>query len=349
MKRLRRSTLALTLLIFVLTVTFFVSVVLAHSPLIPGNNESLETAMEINDPSKSWAIYAELHEGGEAQYYRFNISQGQRIYISLIKSTAPEDKNFLPGFVLMGPGITNQTSVPSYVEIPEGSGTLLLNGTQPSQATYEPFSPGSFYALAEVDINAPTSGTFYIAVFEPSQGGHYGLAVGYVEEYTLEEWILIPISLVSVYQWEGQSLLVIFAPMAITIAAGLGLIVWMRRKLLVPRTLFAWIGALAGLSFLGTGVTTLFQMVLALTQAPLESEVILTLIFALMPILWGIIALRLSLKSERKVNLRRRVYLAVIGVVALFTWAGLLFGPALAIVASFLPSRSAAKKPSQPN
>ena len=83
--------------------TIIVSETLAHAPLGPGDNESLETATEIIDPTKSWAIYAKLHEGGEAQYYRFNATAGQRIHIMLYKSTRPEDTDFLPGFVLMGP------------------------------------------------------------------------------------------------------------------------------------------------------------------------------------------------------------------------------------------------------
>ncbi|MDH5483454.1 MAG: hypothetical protein OEY22_11360 [Candidatus Bathyarchaeota archaeon] len=335
---MHRLTPIIALLISTVTFAFFTYSAFAHSPLIPGSNESLETAMVIYDPGKSWAIYSELHEGEESQYYSFNIGQGERIYITLLKSTASGDRNFLPSLVLMGPNVTNQGVVPSYVEIPENSGSFLVNGTQPSEATYEPFSPSSFYSLAEIDMNAPSSGNYYIAVFEPSHGGHYGLAVGYIEEYTLEEWILIPYSLISVYQWQGQSPFVIYAPMAITIAVGLGFIVWRRSRLKVPQTLFAWIGALAALSFLGTSVTTVFQMFIALTYAPFVPEVGITVLLALIPLLLGLAAIRLSLRSGEKVVVRKRIYLGAIGVIALFMWAGLFFGPALAIIGSLIPS-----------
>jgi hypothetical protein len=56
-----------------------VPIVQAHSPTVAGDNESVATATVISDPTKSWAVYAELHEGGEAQYYKFDISAGQTI------------------------------------------------------------------------------------------------------------------------------------------------------------------------------------------------------------------------------------------------------------------------------
>jgi len=313
---------------------------LAHAPVTPGNNESLATATFIPNPTKSWAIYAELHEGGEAQYYKFNITEGQRIHVMLLKSTNPEDKDFTPGLVLMGPNINNQSDVPDYVEVPVGADALVVGGEQPAQATYEPFSPSSFYSLADLALDAPSSDTYYIAVYEPSQGGHYGLAIGDREEYTLSEWILIPLNLISVYQWEGQSLVVIFAPMAAILAIGFGLMVWRLRKRGLAPTLLDWVGTLAGLLFVGTGVMILFQMSLTLTQTPVVPEIGVTLVLALIPVLVGIGVLRLILRSGGEVNIRKRVYLAILGLIALFAWAGLIVGPALAMVASVLPTRT---------
>jgi len=334
----RKSLLTLIFLTSCLTVLFSAFKVLAHAPLTPGTNESLDTASIIPDPNKSWAIYGELHEGGEAQYYSFSINKGERILISLLKSTASEDNEFLPGFVLMGPNMTGQGTVPSYVEVPEGYDSIVVNGMQPSQATYEPFSPSSFYLLAEIDVNASSTGIYYIAVFEPSHGGHYGLAVGYIEEYTLEEWILLPFSLISVYQWERQSLIVIFAPFVGTLILGLAFMIWRWKTQRPPQTLFAWFATLVGLLFLGTGFMTLLQMAISLAKTSLAPEAIVTLIFALVPILLGTAALRISLRKKEVIS-RTRIYLAIIGIVALFMWAGLLVGPILAIIGSLLPSR----------
>lgn len=168
--------------------------------------------------------------------------------------------------------------------------------------------------------------------------------MGYFEEFTLSEWIFTPISLISIYQWQGESLAVIFAPIVLALAVGLGLMIWWRSKRTVTYTLFVWLGALAGLLFLGTGIMKLLQMIIALTYTSLMPEVGVTLILDLAPILIGILTLRLSLRTKGKVNRRTRIYLGIIGLAALFLWAGLLLGSAIAFIGALLPSRLTAGK-----
>jgi len=339
---LSKAILLATILTIVASCSLLLPRATAHAPISPGDNESLATAAEIPDPFKSWAIYAQLHEheGEEphAQYYKFNISQGQRIQIMLYKSRRSEEAAFLPSFVLIGPALVEQGTPPDFVEIPEGGQSLVVEGQQAAVATYEPFSPSSFYSLANVSLNAPASGTYYIAVYA-SEGGHYGLAVGDRESYGLDEWILIPFSLISIYQWEGQSLALILAPFVIVLAVGVGLVILKMKRRGTWGTLMTWFRILAGLLFVGTGVATLFQMILSLIGASAGAELGITLAFTLIPIVLGLATLRLSLTREERVSLSKRVYLVILGVTALFTWAGLLIGPVFAIIAGLVPSR----------
>ncbi len=336
-----KSTFAAILVTTVAICSLLLAPVMAHAPLPPGDNESLATATEIPNPLKSWAIYGELHEheGEEphAQYYKFNISLGQRIHVMLYKSRRSEEVTFVPSFVLMGHGLVEQGIVPDFVEKPTDAESLVVEGQQPTVATYEPFSPSSFFSLADLAVDAPASGTFYIAVYA-SEGGHYGLAVGDLESYGIDEWILIPFNLISVYQWEGQSLALIFAPFIIVLAVGVGLVIMRMKNRGTWGTLMAWFGIIAGLLFLGTGVATLFRMILSLIGTSAGAEVGITLVFALIPIVLGVATLRLSLKTEERASIKKRAYLVVLGVVALLMWAGLLIGPVLAIIASLMPA-----------
>jgi hypothetical protein len=100
----------------------------------------------------------------------------------------------------------------------------------------------------------------------------------------------------------------------------------------------AWLGAIAGITFVGTAATTLYQMLAAATQVTVGAEAVITLIFAIIPLALGLIAVRLSLKNGHKPSLKKRIYYVILGVAALFIWAGLLIGPILAIVASIMPS-----------
>jgi hypothetical protein len=323
------------LLAFILLSVVFVPQVFGHAPLMPGSNESLDTATVVSDPTKSWAVYAELHEGGEAQYYRFDIVQGQRIHVSLLKSTAPGDGDFVPGFVLMGPKLASQGTVPDYVEMPEAAGSMVVEGKNPTRATYEAFSPSAFYQLADLELDAPSSGTYYVAVYDDLRGGHYGLAIGDRESFTLSEWILTPLSVISIREWSGQSLPLAFAPAAAVLVLGIAILISRRRRTGSPRTLFQWTEAAAGLLFLASGFTVILQMLIALTLAPFGLDVIVTIVLALVPIIMGIFAIRFALRET--VNTRTRLSVAILGVLALFAWAGFVVGPILAIIASALP------------
>jgi len=313
---------------------FSVTIALGHVPLISSDNGKLTQAMFIPDPTKSWAIYGELHESREVDYYRFEMQKGQGIFISLMKPTNPENRDFMPGFVLMGPGLNKQENIPEYMEQPSGTNTVVVIGKQPEEATYEPFAPSSFYQLAELSIPAPESGTYHIAVYEPSRGGHYSLAIGERETFSLTEWILIPISLISVYQWEGQSLFMIFLPIIVTVAIGL---IFFWKKNWMAKSLFEWIGILAGILFLCTGSMVILQMALALSSTKFVQEVLITIIYALLPMILGIAVIRSIMKNRENVDIRKRAYLAALGIIALFVWAGFVVGPVLAVLASIIP------------
>jgi hypothetical protein len=315
---------------------FSIPSVSGHSPLISGDTGKLDEAMFIPDPTKSWAIYGELQEGREAHYYRFEIKSGQRIYISLMKPTSPEYKGFMPGFVVMGPGLNNRGNIPDYVEKPALANAVVVPGVQPAEATYEPFAPSSFYQLADLNIHAPESGTYYIAVFEPLQGGHYSLAIGQSEKFSLTEWILIPVSLISIYKWEGQSMIMILLTVILIPALGL-IFLWKRNW--IAKTPFEWTGIMAGFLFIGTGFSVIFQMALALSRTSLVQEVAITVILAFFPVLLGIGVIHIIMEKRERINVRKRAYLAMLGIFALFVWAGFLVGPVLAVLASVMPAQ----------
>lgn len=332
---MKRYTISLVALIVSLMIVPTAS---AHAPIGSGDNESLATATLVTDPIKSWAIYGELHEGGEAQYYKFDATKGQRIHLTLLTTTSAEDATFTPGIILMGPGLPSQGTVPNFVQTPAGAAVTAINGTRPAQATYEAFAPSSYEQLADIALDAPASGTYYVAVQNTDRGGHYGLAIGDRESFTLAEWLLNPFSLVSVYAWERQSLPLVFAP-ALAVMF-LGLIVLVRRHMSGRRLdLIGWLAAMAGLAYLSTGATVVSQMFISMSNAPVDGFVVATLIFALLPIVVGALTLRLAVRQSGRWTLRSRLYLGLLGGGAVVVWAGYLLGPILAIVAAVVPTQ----------
>ena len=142
----------------VILVMLFLAVigtVSAHAPLGAGSNEDLANATLIDNPEKSFAIYTELHDGNEAQYYRFPMQKGQVLYGSL---GVPGPVLMVPDTVIIGPGIVPAGAVPSFITVPAGSGARSVPGTRPGKPSYEPFSPQPLYRTAEFNITVPSDG-----------------------------------------------------------------------------------------------------------------------------------------------------------------------------------------------
>lgn len=327
-------------LIFCLFLTLSLALmgtVAAHAPISGEvDNESLDKALVISDPLKSWVIYKELHTAGEANYYTFNLSKGDHLTANLLIPIS-EKGAFLPNLAIVGPGVPDQGKLPAYVQVPNGTHVKVVNGTLPAKPGYEPFTPASSYMVADVEMNVTESGTYYVIIYDAQGGGHYSLAIGYKEEFTVSEWLLIPFNVLSIHLWEGQNPAFLFAPLALTIIIGVALIVWKRPQ--VFKRLPAWTGIPAGLLFLGSGFLTLTQMLYALSTAP-DPIALVTLVFTIVALIVGFLILRVFLKGGGKLRLRQRIYLVVFGAVGLVAWAGFLVGPILCFVTALLPDKT---------
>ncbi len=311
---------------------------LAHVPLIAEGNDNLSSAVYIPDPGKSWAIYGFL-ESNQTEYYSFDLQKGERIYLSLIKSANPTEKSFCPVMALIGPGIKNDSALPDHImpdriillpDLPEGVGVMTIAGKSAANATYEPFGPSSFIELAELNLSAPEDGRYYAAVYSNATPGHYGLAVGYREEFGFMERIGSPLRLISVYLWSGQSPGMILIPYLVAEIIGL-LVFWRSSR----RTAYSFAGTLAAFLFLATSASILNQMVFNLTRAPFGPEVYISLAIAAFHALLGVAAIHLA---RGEAGILQRVLMGVIGTIALLSGSGLIMGPILAIAASVLPS-----------
>ena len=319
----------------------------SHVPLMAEDNDNISRAMHISDADKSWAVYGLLPEQA-AHYYSLDRKEGERIYLSLFKTADPGENGYRPTLLLIGPDLEEDIKPDHLPPLPPGALQLkLLRGDEKTAAaaTYEPFGPSSFIELAEINITAPEAGRYYAAVYGSAPesignnsshvsggGGHYGLAVGYEEEFSFTDRFLTPLRLISVYLWEGQSLGLILIPYLLAGIIAL-LFFWRGSR----RTSFCLAGLLSGFLFLATSASVFNQMVFSLTRAPLGPEVYITLAIGAFHALLGVASIRLA---RGEAGILQRALLAVIGTIALLAGSGLIIGPLLSMAASFLPSRS---------
>lgn len=336
-----KTTIFSCVFVVLLVISFSLPLVLAHAPLGTQDNESIGKATVIPDPTKSWALYSALNKDGDPQYFTFNISAGQTIHVLMYKSLRAEDANFTPALILLGQTVNATEDIPSKITVPAEFKAQLIHSTTP-QPSYEPFSPGILAYVTDLIISNATTGQYYLVVYEESSnptGGHYGLAIGDRETYTIDEWVLIPFNLISIYQWEGQSLALIVTPMVATLIIGLIFVGWRQRKQCDFANPMVWLASVAGLTFIGTAVSTFFQLLFGALQVSVGVDVLITIVFAAIPLILGLTTLRIALKNSPEATIRKRIYFIILGVAALFIWAGLIAGPILAIVAALMPTK----------
>ncbi len=311
----------------------------AHVPLESGDNDSLEHALYVDNPTKSWAIYDQLEHGSEARYYKVELKKDERLKISVF---TPEKTDFSPGIVIMGMGLLNASDsmVPDFVEIPEGYSAIVIQGKRSDHAEYEPFTPSSSYHTAEFDEEVNQSGVYYFAVFEPENSGKFGVAIGYIESFSVQEWLLIPFDVINIHLWEEQNPGVILAPLIIIFVIGIIFLFYRRIKLnKPPHKLHEWLGSFASLLYIGTGFMILLQMVIALSKSGASAAAVVTIIFAAIPIILGYFIIKFSIKGDSKLTINNRIKLFIFGLLGLVFWAGLIIGPIIVIFISFLPSK----------
>jgi len=324
---MRKVEAALAVLLIILSLT---SCAAAHVPQITGANEGIQNAVHIDDPYKSWAFYGTFQNAGSVAYYQFSLETGDRLWFSVF---TPDIGAANPEAVLIGPEIENEGDIPAGVVLFDNEGYIVIPGEAPDLPEYEPFTPAANYQWLEYEYIAESSGTYFIAMVNNGTGaGNYGLALGYREEFSLPEWVMIPISIANIRIWEGNSqAFVIGFPLLIVV---FGLVYLFRvKKEPVPINPETLAGSAGGLLYIAGSAFMLIQAMLALSRTGFEASFAVTAVFILIPFVLGCLVLRYYVRPGKKPVRYRWLKLLILGILGLVVWAGYVVGPILVICA----------------
>ncbi|WP_323676501.1 hypothetical protein [Halorubellus sp. PRR65] len=338
----RRRVLAVCLLAIALATV--AAPALGHVPAFSADNDDPGNATYVDDPAKSWSFYDDV-EANESAYYRTYLDAGERLQVSTF---VPRDGDFRPGFVVMSPALNGTDGVPSHVEVPEGYGARVVDPDPAVDAEYEPFTPAALYRTAALNATVDTAGTYYVAAYEPDRGaGAVGVVVGHRETFGVEEYVTVPLDRPRIHEWEGQPAWFVYGPILLGALATLGAFAWWTggdREDATDggaRTTRSLVLAVASALYGGGAAGVAVQTAVAASVAGVTLGVLVTLAFVAIPALLGWYLLGRAI-GDRPSSRASRGTLLGVALLGVATWAGFVVGPALVVLAAFLPGEARA-------
>ena len=296
----------------------------AHVPEI-----AREQVTAVPDAAKSYAWYGILEDRDETDLYLLTVEEGEEIRLHL----STPDRETAPALALTGPGLDRTDPLPGGIVLRDGQVSIVIPADRQAVASYEPFTPIALYERASLSLRAPVAGEYPVLV--SGDEGRYTLATGYLEEFSIAEWVLVPVQVLSVRVWQGQPLPLVLLPVIGTVAAG---IIWFRkRKDGIRLWPGAWLLAVAGFSYIGSGILIIAEMVLAAMVTGPDGAMIVTVFFAALPLVIGYLMVRNAGRLTGPPSPRDRGVILLYGIIGFVFWAGMIIGPVLAIAAGCMP------------
>ncbi|MFW9931908.1 MAG: hypothetical protein ACFFDR_04560, partial [Candidatus Thorarchaeota archaeon] len=277
----------------------------------------------------------ELHEAQEPQYFYLHMESVTRLRITINLPLEYEGIDFNPTLIIMGHDLGTNDTIPEYVELPSGLEAMVFE-SETSIPVYEGFTPSAFLVTLNLNLQVSDVDHYYLAVFDDSMGGRYSITLGYVEIFTLEEWLLVPFSVISIHLWEGQSLALILLPMLVIPVIGLILFQRGFLKIVKRDNPLVWIGLVSTLFILASGAVIFMQMILATASVGFDPQIVITFIFGLLPFTLGFFGARLLSKADDFLDRPNAIRLFAIGIISLFVWGGYIIGPLILSLISLL-------------
>ena len=283
----------------------------------------------VPDAAKSYAWYAILADPGETDLYLLTVEEGDEIRLQL----STPDPETAPTLVLTGPGIEDSGPLREPSPLPEGEGMIISPPDRDAPASYEPFTPMALYDRADLSLRAPASGEYSAMV--RGDAGRYILATGYLEEFSISEWVLVPLQVLSVRIWQGQPLVLVLLPIIGAVAGGA---LWFRKRTAGIRLWpGAWLLVVAGFSYIGSAILIIAEMIIAGMATGPEGSMIVTIFLAAIPLALGGLMVRNAGMLTGAPSLGSRGLFLLYGILGFVFWAGVIIGPVLAVAAACMP------------
>jgi hypothetical protein len=328
----------------------------AHLPTYEAGGSSISTAMKIPDANVSYAIYAEYADAtNRIHFYAFSVEAGHLLNFLVGVPAIGGLGDFAPVVILLGPGLQSPDNYTSgllsefSVALPPGNGAMswVYVGTEDVKE-FEPFTQTDLWVRQDTEVILPSQGVYYLAVAVPlgstqdatSGFGKYVLAPGVLEQFSLLDFMTIPVVWVKTHVFWDQSILVMMIPTILTVVLGTGSTWYIAERRAgstissLPRNLRSifYVGIIGGMLMIGTCINQLI-FVFGYTEFSPGGADLFVIVLQSIGLILGIAAAR---QVPRFTKTAPWTFLAIPAAIAFFALAvgsGFIVGPVLFLAA----------------
>ncbi len=289
--------------------------VIAALALVP--NPTIGHAPRINDGASTPAESQTILDPEKSWAIYDRLQPSEKHHHNIQGPTQLNLRIYTPHYAQGAPTVTLHT--------PDGT-TIPATPVVP-RTTFDPFTP---QALRHVATLEATLGPGRHAVtIDWDQGGAYAFSFGQRESLTPTEHITIPFARIQIHLWESQPWIAILGMELVTTTA---LLAWLRP------TAKQWLPTAAAGLHIGSGLGLILQTTIATVRAGWTPSIVVPLILATIAIYIGLGIRASSRAGHPKVT-------AVLAIVGLLTWSGIVVGPLLAALWAAWPGSDHQKQP----
>lgn len=205
------------MVIVILSIIFVSTSVYAHKPIFSdGTNTSIDKAIKVDNPEISWAVYGELTEESDVQYYVIDGEKGMDLYVQMTIPKIEGNEDFTPSIAILCKEFEKpENEVP--FEVPQGYGVKIIEPTEIQEEFFEPFTQTRYYFRQEETIKLENDSPYYIVVYDQEgEEGKYTLAIGKKEEFGIKDILMFPFTWLKVRFWYNGLQTVFIIILAIT-------------------------------------------------------------------------------------------------------------------------------------
>ncbi len=160
--------------------------VAAHQPFCEFADLTADAPWPVPDARISYAFFGNVYPAGDVDFFRFEAEKGQSVLISMSIPAIEDIEVYTPVLALIGPGIATDAApaLPAGVQLPAGSGAMLLDLGEEPVYWFEPFGRKYYWNWEDRFFVAPETAAYTALLWHPrAEIGRYTFVIGQSEVF----------------------------------------------------------------------------------------------------------------------------------------------------------------------